>query len=331
MRSIVKNFLELKTTCVINVHNGERFISRTIKSVLEQKKPVYLLVVDNASVDKTARIVQEFCSLNQNIQYKKTPCFMSLGEARNYSLSFVETDYVAWLDADDLWCDDFSFIGELLLNKYSNLGYITSDIEIINQNHEMLKIDVNPTALKAFLGTKPDGVSCQLYVGDSLEKLISRTHLTAGWSSYFFRRADVVNAGGFNLSFVYAEDYDMVVRVACKADGMHVGKVLSRARIHEKRVTTSINPIIMYDEINFIIYKYGNLGLVHYSILRALLSIKLMYWSIFKSAYRPFIYNIISSLRGVFESILIIFRIKPKKFGIKLKKYGGLPSIKINS
>lgn len=310
-----------KTTCIINVHNGEEFISCAIKSVLEQNEPVALLVVNNASTDQTKKIIQGYVDLYQNVEYKETPRFMLLGEARNYSLNFVNSEYVVWLDADDLWYKDFSFMGESLLNKYGDLGYITSNVEVVNKYKKTLDIDVNPVGLKVFLEEKPGGITCPIYIGDSLEDLITRTHLTAGWSSYFFRKADVVKAGGFNPNLTYAEDYDLVVKITCNSGGMHIGKVLSSARMHEERVTTRINPVSIYDEINYITYKYGNLKLGRYAILRALLSVKLIYWALFKSTYKPVLVNVMIGLGGIGVAALIFFGLLPRKCLINCDKY----------
>ena len=92
-----------QATCVINVRNGENYIHDAIVSALAQSLKMKILVIDNQSKDDTVRIAKGF----KEVKVASTPNPMSLGAARDYSVSFVDTEYVAWLDCDDLWDPEF--------------------------------------------------------------------------------------------------------------------------------------------------------------------------------------------------------------------------------
>jgi len=85
---------------VIAAFNAERWIRETIKSVLSQTyKDFELIVVDDGSNDATGRIVQEF---GDKIRYFYQ---INLGQpaARNVGIRAARGQYIAFIDADDLW------------------------------------------------------------------------------------------------------------------------------------------------------------------------------------------------------------------------------------
>ena len=87
-------------SCIVPVFNGERYVREALDSIFAQTYPRFeVIVVNDGSTDGTATIVAGFgdrvCSLWQPNQGPAT--------ARNLGLDIAHGDYVAFLDADDLW------------------------------------------------------------------------------------------------------------------------------------------------------------------------------------------------------------------------------------
>src|SRR5450830_1172162 len=85
----------------IPVHNGASFIRRTIESVLDQSyKNIELIVLDNASTDRTKEIVSSF--RDDRIRFILNS--ENIGLQRNWNKALVEAkgDYIKLLPADDL-------------------------------------------------------------------------------------------------------------------------------------------------------------------------------------------------------------------------------------
>lgn len=84
---------------IIPVFNGESFIAAAIESVLAQDyRPLELIVVDDGSTDKTRDIVRQIplaTLLEQPHQ--------GAGAARNAGVQASKGEFIAFLDADDLW------------------------------------------------------------------------------------------------------------------------------------------------------------------------------------------------------------------------------------
>jgi glycosyltransferase involved in cell wall biosynthesis len=88
---------------IIPVHNGERFIGRTLASARAQSyAALEIIVIDDGSTDQTASIV-EAIALNDNrvrlFRISKT----GVAAARNLGITESGGDLIAPLDADDLW------------------------------------------------------------------------------------------------------------------------------------------------------------------------------------------------------------------------------------
>jgi glycosyltransferase involved in cell wall biosynthesis len=87
-------------TAAIPVRDGEAYLAEAIESVLAQSRPCdQLVVVDNGSSDRSAAIAAEFAPAVEIVS-KPRP---GIGAARNAALRAARGDYLAFLDADDLW------------------------------------------------------------------------------------------------------------------------------------------------------------------------------------------------------------------------------------
>lgn len=88
---------------IIPAYNAERFISRTLESVLAQTYPKFeLLVVDDGCQDGTAAIVRQYMQRDNRIQLLQQPN-AGVAAARNLGIDRSRGELIAPLDADDIW------------------------------------------------------------------------------------------------------------------------------------------------------------------------------------------------------------------------------------
>lgn len=85
---------------IIPVYNGARYLAETIESVLAQDyRPLEVLVIDDGSTDTTAAVAQRFAPhVTYSFQTQQGP-----NAARNRGIQQATGEYIAFLDADDLW------------------------------------------------------------------------------------------------------------------------------------------------------------------------------------------------------------------------------------
>jgi glycosyltransferase involved in cell wall biosynthesis len=87
-------------TAAIPVRDGEAYLAEAIESVLAQTRPCdQLIVVDNGSSDRSAEIAAGFGPRVEIVNEPRP----GIGAARNAALRATRGDFLAFLDADDVW------------------------------------------------------------------------------------------------------------------------------------------------------------------------------------------------------------------------------------
>ncbi len=89
-------------TVIIPTYNRAQMVKRAIDSVLEQSYTHWeLLVIDDASTDETAEVVQSMT--DGRIHYLRHDTNRGGSAARNTGLAQAQGAYIAFLDSDDAW------------------------------------------------------------------------------------------------------------------------------------------------------------------------------------------------------------------------------------
>ena len=90
---------------IVPTYLGAAFIAETLDSALAQThRPLEVLVVDDASPDGTAHVVEDYVRRHPDVvrlvraSDRRGPC-----RRRNDALALARGDVIAWLDHDDLW------------------------------------------------------------------------------------------------------------------------------------------------------------------------------------------------------------------------------------
>lgn len=91
-------------TVVMPVYNGARTLRRSLGSVLDQScSDLELIVVDDASTDDTAHIVEEVAGTDPRLRLVRREHSGGPAAARNTGIASGVGRYLAFCDADDLW------------------------------------------------------------------------------------------------------------------------------------------------------------------------------------------------------------------------------------
>ena len=87
---------------VIPTFNMESFLRKSIKSVLNQSyKNFEIIVIDNFSKDNTKKLIKNF--KNKKIKFFQIKNGGVIGKSRNLGIKKSKGNWIAFLDADDLW------------------------------------------------------------------------------------------------------------------------------------------------------------------------------------------------------------------------------------
>lgn len=97
--------MSIKYSVVIPLYNKEECIEKTIRSVLAQTVSDYeIVVVNDGSKDKSVSIVEDIYDKRIRIISQEN---QGVAAARNTGILNAKGQFVCFLDADDLWKEDF--------------------------------------------------------------------------------------------------------------------------------------------------------------------------------------------------------------------------------
>lgn len=88
-------------------YNVEQYIAETIASVQSQTHTNWeMIITDDGSTDNTYKIIEEIARKDARIKLYKLKQNSGPAVARNQSIKKARGRFIAFLDADDLWCPD---------------------------------------------------------------------------------------------------------------------------------------------------------------------------------------------------------------------------------
>lgn len=87
-------------SCIVPVFNGERYLAEALASIFAQThRQLEVIVVDDGSTDATPQVAARFGDAIRYVRQDNGGC----GSARNRGIAHASGEYVAFLDADDVW------------------------------------------------------------------------------------------------------------------------------------------------------------------------------------------------------------------------------------
>ena len=139
MERKAEDFIKGLVSVITPVYNVEKYIDRTLGSVFAQTyKDIEIVLVDDQSKDKSAEIIKHYQESHSEIVYFLQPKNMGAGHARNKALELARGQYVAFLDADDIWKSEKIEKQVNLLNE-KNGGFCFTAIEMIDGDDKIIK------------------------------------------------------------------------------------------------------------------------------------------------------------------------------------------------
>lgn len=124
---------------IMPAYNAAVFIAESIQSVQQQTHSNWeLLVIDDASLDGTAEVVEGFSRKDDRIKLHSLPTNQGAGFARNIGIKAATGDFICFLDADDLW-KPHKLEKQLKLMQGKNFQVCYSSYELMSEDGESLQ------------------------------------------------------------------------------------------------------------------------------------------------------------------------------------------------
>jgi glycosyltransferase involved in cell wall biosynthesis len=185
-----------KLSVIIPTHNRAGLLAQAVESVQQAGTNLEVIVVDNASTDNTSQV----CTGLANIRYVRLDQNLGEGGARNFGILESCSEYVAFLDDDDLRLP----------------GSLDRQYEVLLKNPQAAL--VYGPVLIGDEDCRPTGESfpASLPTGDVFWELLAFNFIPL--PSVVARKQSLIATGLFASGLQPARDYDLWLRVTEKFD-----------------------------------------------------------------------------------------------------------------
>jgi len=204
----------MKISIIIATYNSEKYISRAIRSCVEQsmdKKDYEIIVVDDGSTDNTEQILKSFGDWIKLIKLDKN---YGLPYACNVGIKSAISRYIIRVDADDFINSDLLNTANLFLSMNNDIGAVACDYFLVDENENILERK----------NAERDPIACGI----------------------LFRKDKLIEIGLYDESFHLLEDADLRIRYLKKFNIYHMPLPLYRYRMHSNNITKQKDKMDIY-------------------------------------------------------------------------------------
>ena len=188
---------------VIPLYNKEEFIKNTIRSVLQQSYPNFeIIIVNDGCTDNSVAVVEKMKSDYITIIHQKNK---GLSSARNTGIKHANYNYIAFLDADDLWHEDY-------LHTITKLIALDATTKVFTTQSAILRPKQN-----ANLSATPFDVKSVLPISNYFK---FKKNIFSN-SSIVIEKSVFESIGYYNDTVNYGEEEDFFIRCFSKYKLVH--------------------------------------------------------------------------------------------------------------
>ena len=226
---------------IIPVYNVENYVSETLDSVKNQTSlPDEVIVINDGSTDNSFNIIKNYSDLK---------CFkvfetknQGLGLTRNYGISLAKSDYIYFLDSDDIIENNFIYEMRKLINQYKNPDMILFSGKTFTHKKEIdNKINLKLT------------IEGQFFKGDKLLTKMVQKKETLPQSSRYLTKKELWTTNNLTYPNGIAEDESLFFPLIALSNNTVVNKkAYYRYRVNRPGSITadSAKPIHVEDYLN---------------------------------------------------------------------------------
>lgn len=255
-----------KVAVIISCYNSAKYIRQTLGSILAQNYSSFqVIAVNDGSTDATATILQSY---GRRITVLNHPDGGNHGQSASLNLGIAQSnsDYIAFMDHDDLWQPDKLKKQTDLLDQHHDIGLVYTNGHVVGKKGDKLY----PLLGKGHVEKNS--------IGDILLDCYIRTP-----SMVMVRRSLLVQVGEFVPGII--ADQDMWVRIKEISHFYYLNEPLVCYREHFDQVS-SVNNLKMWQDALLVLenamqrYPYPlwirnkRLAVIHYRLAKAFLQVQ---------------------------------------------------------
>lgn len=222
---------------VVPLHNKGPYLEEALRSVLQQSRPVHAIyVADDASADDGPQIALRLAARDERIHYLPSPSCTPAGPGatRNRAIKAGSSEFIAFLDADDWWDDNYlERQTALMTSLQTGLVHSATKTHGGAGGHQDVSVWIP--------GPLPPS-------DQQFESVRSGDYPIGCPSAVVVRRAVLEQVGGFPEDIRYGEDWDTWARMATATRFAQNREPLANVRALEtySRTRTRVEQFVLW-------------------------------------------------------------------------------------
>ncbi len=219
-----------KVSVLMTVFNAEKHLNNALESLSKQEFTEFeVIVLEHGSTDRSLELLTAWG--DPRLVLKTLESNIGRTPALNDCLSRANGDFIAILDADDV-AHPHRFAAEVqLLNENLEVGLVGTWARFIDDNDCEVGFSHPPVSHE-----------------ELIKQLARRDPIVH--SSVMFRHKIAIEIGGYDASFVYAQDFNLIIEFSKRSKLAVIDKELCTWRKAASSMTSSssLNIVRAYDE-----------------------------------------------------------------------------------
>jgi glycosyltransferase involved in cell wall biosynthesis len=204
--------IEPSVSVVIPAYNAARTLAASVDSALQQTRPVLeVIIVDDGSSDETLAAARSLECERVRVLSQENG---GAASARNTGIRAAKGEFVAFLDADDLWLPEKIERQMAYLARYPSSDAVQCGSFFVDDELRVLYV-------KECTDT-----------GDSFREALLFQNLPAFLSALVVRRTSLMETGAFDTDLEILEEWDMALKMARRCGMRSVPEPLVKYRVH---------------------------------------------------------------------------------------------------
>lgn len=227
--------IDLNFSVVIPVHNKARHVAASVASALQQTRPAHeIIIIDDASTDESVAVLSKMSDPRIRMLFRDIPGPGGYA-ARNFGIAEANGNWIAFLDADDIWHPSHLADIAAAIEAAPEAGCVATRYDHVFATHR--KSSKMTDGLAAVTGRSADlRESLNIWVGSGECPI---------WTSAAAFRRDLLNRAGLFPAgqAVRGGDKDLWLRALSRASFTYVPHVSAEFhRDTDNKVSKNTNP-----------------------------------------------------------------------------------------
>jgi glycosyltransferase involved in cell wall biosynthesis len=223
-------------TVIIPNYNYAHYIVDAIESVLRQTYPnLQIIVVDDGSTDNSLQVLKSYPDVIVLSQDNK-----GVSSARNMGLRYAAGQYIAFLDADDVWCDDkIQLQVDVMAEKSADL--VSGVVEVCDNYLRHLYF------LKA------------QFSGDLYSNMIKNpghAFIPLVCSNALIRKSVIIKEDMFNPTLHTSADWDFLRKLSPAINVASIDDVVVKYRTHQGSMSSTKSSVYYKDNLRALLFAF---------------------------------------------------------------------------